>query len=202
MKLKFKKVKAGFGQPAQESKNVADMLREAIEAENDAATQYEQYARITEDEEAKKLFLDIAGDEKQHFGQLTSYLEYIDSNTSKRFEDGKKENESLKVDALTPMLKQVETVVNYGKEPETITEVVDEAETPEELDFHESNITASFSYDDIATDFSKVVEKINSYEAQDELGKQYIEDMKEAQKELEGAFNKWLKLAERLEKNG
>lgn len=210
MKLKIK-VKSGFGQPAQESKNVVDMLREAIEAENDAATQYEQYARLTTDKQAKKLFLDIAGDEKQHFGQLTNFLEYVDPSFKKRFDDGINENKSLKVEAITPILKQISELQNAE---DGDVDVNDTLENNEELELKEvdkneledfidseSNIVASFSYDDIAEDFSKVIQKINSYEATDEVGETYLQKMKKAQNKLESAFNEWLELAERLDKN-
>ena len=145
MKLKIK-VKSGFGQPAQESKNVVDMLREAIEAENDAATQYEQYARLTTDKQAKKLFLDIAGDEKQHFGQLTNFLEYVDPSFKKRFDDGINENKSLKVEAITPILKQVSELQNAE---DGNVDVNDTLENNEELELKE-HIEDGIDYDETA----------------------------------------------------
>lgn len=94
MKLKLK-VKSTFATPAQKTKSIEDMLRQAIEAENDAVCQYRQYAELCDNEAVKNLFLDLMQDEKTHFEQLSSMLSYIDPYSEIAKNRASQENDNI-----------------------------------------------------------------------------------------------------------
>lgn len=58
-------------------------IRQSIIAEHDATLLYEAYANSTNDEKARKIFLDIAEEEKVHVGEFQALLEEIGGNTEK-----------------------------------------------------------------------------------------------------------------------
>lgn len=62
-------------------------IRTSIIAENDAVILYETYANSTSDTNTKKIFQDIAEEEKVHVGEFQALLEQI---------GGKKETEKIK----------------------------------------------------------------------------------------------------------
>ncbi|MGB9676231.1 MAG: ferritin family protein [Candidatus Bathyarchaeales archaeon] len=72
-----------------------EMLRVGIIAELDAINLYEQLAASTENEELKKVFLEIAREEKTHFGEFQALLLRLDGEQVKELEKGKKEVEEL-----------------------------------------------------------------------------------------------------------
>jgi len=72
-----------------------EILRIGIIAELDAINLYEQLAASTENEDLKKVFLEIAKEEKTHFGEFQALLLRLDKEQVKESEKGKKEVEEL-----------------------------------------------------------------------------------------------------------
>lgn len=74
---------------------VKDALRLAIVAELDAVSLYEQLARAIEDEAVRKVFEDIAREEKAHVGEFMALLKNLDPELVKEMESGAEEVEEL-----------------------------------------------------------------------------------------------------------
>jgi rubrerythrin len=72
-----------------------EILRAGMIAELDAVSLYEQLASMTESESIKKVFLDIAKEEKTHLGEFQALLLKEDSEQTKELEEGRKEVEEL-----------------------------------------------------------------------------------------------------------
>ena len=72
-----------------------EILRIAIIAELDAVNLYEQLAATTKNEKLKKVLLDIANEEKTHFGEFLELLLRIDKKQKEELEKGKEEVEEL-----------------------------------------------------------------------------------------------------------
>ena len=70
-----------------------EILRTAMIAELDAINLYEQLSAKANNEKLKKLFLDIAKEEKTHVGELESFLLLLDKEQKKELDAGKKEVE-------------------------------------------------------------------------------------------------------------
>ena len=66
-------------------------IRIAIAAEHDAVHTYEIIADSISDEKMKKLFQDIANEEKVHVGEFEALLQKLDKTDDKLLNDGKKE---------------------------------------------------------------------------------------------------------------
>ena len=73
----------------------AELLRVGMIAELDAVSLYEQLAAATDNYELKKVFLDIAKEEKTHFGEFQALLLKIDKEQVEELEKGKEEVEEL-----------------------------------------------------------------------------------------------------------
>lgn len=71
------------------------ILRAGMIAELDAVSFYEQMAGLTENENIKKVLLDIAREEKAHIGEFETLLYMIDKEQEKETEEGRKEIEEL-----------------------------------------------------------------------------------------------------------
>ncbi|MCD6490444.1 MAG: rubrerythrin [Thermodesulfobacterium sp.] len=71
------------------------LLRIAIIAELDAINLYEQLASLTEDENLKAVFLDIAKEEKTHVGEFLTMLLMKDEEQEEELEAGEEEIEEL-----------------------------------------------------------------------------------------------------------
>lgn len=71
------------------------ILRAGMIAELDAVSFYEQMADLTENENIKKVLLDIAREEKAHIGEFEALLYMIDKEQEKETEEGRKEIEEL-----------------------------------------------------------------------------------------------------------
>lgn len=82
---------------------VRDMqiLRLSIIAEYDATNLYEKFAELTENENLKKILLDVANEEKEHIGEFEHLLESIDLDHDERVDAGEEEAEEL-VDVEEP----------------------------------------------------------------------------------------------------
>jgi len=68
-----------------------EILRIGMMAELDAINLYEQLASLTEDSQVKEILLDIAREEKTHFGEFQALLLGRDKEQEKELEEGKKE---------------------------------------------------------------------------------------------------------------
>jgi rubrerythrin len=74
---------------------VAEALRLSIIAELDAINLYLQLAEKIEDDKIKKVFLDIAREEKTHVGEFLSLLKQLDPEQVVELKEGAKEVEGL-----------------------------------------------------------------------------------------------------------
>lgn len=72
-----------------------EILRVGIIAELDAVSLYEQMAAVTENENIRKILLDIAKEEKTHVGEFQTLLLKEDPEQGKELEEGKKEVDEL-----------------------------------------------------------------------------------------------------------
>ena len=73
-----------------------EILRLGMIAELDAVSLYEQMAAMTENENIKKILLDIAKEEKTHVGEFQTLLLELDTEQERELEEGKKEvNEKI-----------------------------------------------------------------------------------------------------------
>jgi len=72
-----------------------EILRIGMIAELDAVSLYEQLAAMTENENIKKVLLDVAKEEKTHVGEFQALLLQIDKEQVKELEEGKEEVEEL-----------------------------------------------------------------------------------------------------------
>ncbi len=70
-----------------------EILRAGIIAELDAITLYEQLAAATENNDIKKILLDIAREEKTHVGEFQSLLLKIDRQQVEELKAGEEEVE-------------------------------------------------------------------------------------------------------------
>lgn len=74
---------------------IIDALRLAIVAELDAINLYSQFARSIDDEKVKKVFEDIAKEEKTHVGEFLALLKMLDPEQVRELEAGEKEVKEL-----------------------------------------------------------------------------------------------------------
>lgn len=72
-----------------------EILRVAMIAELDAINLYEQLSQATDNEDIKKVLLDIAKEEKTHFGEFQALLLEEDKEQVLELEKGKKEVKEL-----------------------------------------------------------------------------------------------------------
>ncbi len=70
-------------------------LRYAIIAELDAINLYMQFAEASGDEFVRKVFLDIAEEEKTHVGEFLELLIRLDPQQAREIEEGRKEVKEL-----------------------------------------------------------------------------------------------------------
>ena len=70
-----------------------EILRVGIIAELDAINLYEQMAEYTQNNDIKKVILDIAREEKTHVGEFQTLLLQLDKQQVKELEEGRKEVE-------------------------------------------------------------------------------------------------------------
>lgn len=73
-----------------------EILRAGMIAELDAVSFYEQMAAKTENEDIKKVLLDVAKEEKTHVGEFEALLLEQDREQKEEQEAGKEEVEELK----------------------------------------------------------------------------------------------------------
>ncbi len=73
-----------------------EILRVGIIAELDAINLYEQMAAMTDDVLLKKVFMDIAEEEKTHVGEFQALLLEKDPEQKKELEEGKEEVDEMR----------------------------------------------------------------------------------------------------------
>ncbi len=73
-----------------------EILRIGLIAELDAINLYEQLATLSKNEIIKRVFLDIAKEEKTHVGEFQALLLELDKEQVREMEKGKEEVEELK----------------------------------------------------------------------------------------------------------
>ncbi len=73
----------------------AELVRVGIIAELDAINLYEQLAAMTRNPDLKKVFQDIADEEKTHVGEFQELLLRLDKKQVEELEHGKEEVEEL-----------------------------------------------------------------------------------------------------------
>ncbi len=83
--------KIPFDLKALEDKKDAELLRIGIIAELDAINLYEQLASLADNELIKRVFLDIAKEEKEHLGEFLKLLREHDSEISDALKEGAQE---------------------------------------------------------------------------------------------------------------
>ncbi len=86
--------------PAEIGKNPGkerdlQILRAAIIAELDAINLYEQMAALAQDEGLKRVLMDVAEEEKTHFGEFQALLLKLDPAQEEELRKGKEEVEEL-----------------------------------------------------------------------------------------------------------
>ena len=72
-----------------------EILRAGMIAELDAINFYEQMAAMTENENIRKVLLDIAKEEKTHMGEFQTLLLMEDEEQKKELKEGEEEVEEL-----------------------------------------------------------------------------------------------------------
>ena len=70
-------------------------VRIEITGELEAQLLYEAHAAATDDEVARKVFLDIADEEKEHMGELLALLQYLDPEEADHMAEGVGEVEGM-----------------------------------------------------------------------------------------------------------
>lgn len=70
-------------------------VRIEITGELEAQMLYEAHAAATDDEVARKVFLDIANEEKEHMGELLTLLQYLDPEEVDHLSEGVGEVEDM-----------------------------------------------------------------------------------------------------------
>ncbi len=78
-----------------DKERIAQALRLAIIGELDAINLYVQLAEATENENVKKVLLDIAEEEKVHVGELMEVLKKIDAEQARALEKAAEEIKEL-----------------------------------------------------------------------------------------------------------
>lgn len=74
----------------------SELVRIGLIAELDAINLYEQLASLAKDELVRKVFQEIAREEKTHVGEFLELLKMLDQEQIKEIEKGKKEVDELK----------------------------------------------------------------------------------------------------------
>ncbi len=72
-----------------------EILRIGLIAELDAVNLYEQLASMTDDQDVKKVFMDIAKEEKEHVGEFQYLLLKHDKQQEKELKEGMEEVQEL-----------------------------------------------------------------------------------------------------------
>jgi len=90
----FSQIPVDLGKVKKEELNRV-ILRAAIIGELDAINLYEEMAVLTDNEDIRKVMLDIAREEKAHVGEFQTLLLRLDKEQVQELEQGRKEVEEL-----------------------------------------------------------------------------------------------------------
>ncbi len=85
----------GFDKLKDDKVKDAELARIGLIAELDAINLYEQLAVLAKDKTLKKVFSDIAREEKTHVGEFLEILKRLDPEQVSELEKGKKEVEEI-----------------------------------------------------------------------------------------------------------
>ncbi len=87
----------GFGRLREENPDLADaeLARIGLIAELDAINLYEQLAALARDPLLKRVFMDIAKEEKTHVGEFLELLKRLDPEQVEEIEHGREEVEEM-----------------------------------------------------------------------------------------------------------
>jgi len=72
-----------------------EILRAAVIAELDAINLYEQMAAMTDNDNLKKILLDVAKEEKTHVGEFETMLLKLDAEQVEELKAGEKEVDEM-----------------------------------------------------------------------------------------------------------
>jgi len=92
------------------------MIRKSMMEELDAVNKYTKRANNAENEATKKLFLDIANEERVHFEEFEELLEVIDKNYEEQEE--KAENEIEDMFGEEPEEQEINDIENEDEQEE------------------------------------------------------------------------------------
>jgi rubrerythrin len=90
----FSRIPVDFNKVKKDELNNV-ILRAAIMGELDAINLYEQMAALTDNEDIRKVMLDIAKEEKAHVGEFQTLLLRLDQEQVQGLEQGKREVQEL-----------------------------------------------------------------------------------------------------------
>ena len=90
----FSKIPVDFNKVNKSELNNV-ILRVAIMGEMDAINLYEQMAALTDNDDIRKVMLDIAKEEKAHVGEFQTLLLRLDKEQAQALEQGEKEVREL-----------------------------------------------------------------------------------------------------------
>jgi rubrerythrin len=76
-------------------------LRQAIIAEYSAVTQYEDFAAAIDVDEIKRLFQNVANEEKKHIGEFQAALEKFSAEEAVLNSKGREEHSKIVLDVVT-----------------------------------------------------------------------------------------------------
>jgi rubrerythrin len=79
----------------EDEKMDQEILRAAVIAELDAINLYEQMAAMTDNDNLKKILLEVAKEEKTHVGEFETMLLKIDAEQVEELKAGEKEVEEM-----------------------------------------------------------------------------------------------------------
>lgn len=77
------------------AEELMEALRSSVIAELDAVNMYLQFARACGDERVRRVFEDIAKEEKTHVGEFLALLKSLDAEQASQLEAGEREVKEL-----------------------------------------------------------------------------------------------------------
>lgn len=77
------------------AEELMEALRSSVIAELDAVNMYLQFARACSDEKVRRVFEDIAKEEKTHVGEFLALLKSLDAEQTSQLEAGEREVKEL-----------------------------------------------------------------------------------------------------------
>jgi rubrerythrin len=94
LKIMMSKIPIELGKLGEKEAD-REIMRVAVSAELDAISLYEQLAAQTSNADLKKVLMDVALEEKTHYGEFHEMLLMLDDEQVRELEKGKNEVEEL-----------------------------------------------------------------------------------------------------------